>query len=77
MAVARHGAFDILTGIGLVIGLGFLVAPVTALFAGLFLDDVAEVVERTHYPADPPGRPLPFATLARDVAQIPRRSCCS
>ena len=33
----------------------------TALFAGLFLDDVAEVVERTHYPADPVGRPLPFA----------------
>ncbi len=54
-------AFAILTGIGLVIGLGFLVAPVTALFAGLFLDDVAEVVERTHYAADPLGRPLPFA----------------
>jgi CysZ protein len=53
-------ALSILTGVGLVIGLGFLVAPVTALFAGLFLDEVAAVVERTHYPADPPGRPLPF-----------------
>ena len=53
-------ALAILTGIGLVIGLGFLIAPVTALFAGLFLDDVAEVVERTHYAADPVGRPLPF-----------------
>jgi CysZ protein len=53
-------AFSILTGIGLVIGLGFLVAPVTALFAGIFLDGIAEVVERTHYPADPPGRPQPF-----------------
>jgi CysZ protein len=52
---------DILTGIGLVIALGFLVAPVAALFAGLFLDQVAEVVERTHYPADPPGRAMPFA----------------
>lgn len=53
-------AFSILTGIGLVIGLGFLVAPVTALFAGLFLDDIAELVERTHYPADPVGTPLPM-----------------
>lgn len=54
-------ALDILTGIGLVIGLGFLAAPVAALFAGLFLDEIAEVVERTHYPADPPGRAMPFA----------------
>jgi CysZ protein len=52
---------DILTGIGLVIALGFLVAPVAALFVGLFLDDIAEAVERAHYPADPPGQPLPLA----------------
>lgn len=54
-------AFSILTGIGLVIGLGFLIAPVTALFAGLFLDDIAELVERTHYPADSVGTPLPMS----------------
>lgn len=53
-------AFNILTGVGIVVGLGFLVAPVAALFAGLFLDDIAEVVETTHYPADPPGRALPI-----------------
>ena len=53
-------AFSILTGIGLVVGLGFLVAPVTAAFAGLFLDDIAEVVERTHYPAEPIGRAVPL-----------------
>jgi len=51
---------DIMTGVGLLVGLGFLVAPVAALFAGLFLDEVAEVVERTHYPYDPPGRAQPF-----------------
>ena len=51
---------DVLTGLGFLIGLGFLVAPVAALFAGIFLDDVAEVVERTHYPADPPGRAQPL-----------------
>jgi CysZ protein len=52
--------FSILTGIGLVIGLGFLVAPIAALFVGLFLDDIAEVVERTHYPGDPPGQVMPI-----------------
>ena len=52
---------DVLTGVGLVVALGFLVAPVAALFVGLFLDDVAETVERAHYPTDPPGRPLPLA----------------
>lgn len=51
---------DVLAGLGLLVGLGFLVAPVTALFAGLFLDDVAAVVEATCYPDDPPGRALPF-----------------
>jgi CysZ protein len=53
-------ALDIMTGVGLIVGLGFLVAPAAALFAGLFLDDVAEVVERTHYRGDPPGRAQPF-----------------
>ena len=52
-------ALSIVTGVGLVIGLGFLVAPVTALFAGFFLDEIAEVVERTHYPAEPAGRAMP------------------
>jgi CysZ protein len=53
-------AFSILSGIGLVIGLGFLIAPVTALFAGIFLDDVAEIVERMHYPEAGPGRAVPL-----------------
>ncbi len=44
-----------LLGAGVFIGAGFLLAPVTALFAGLFLDDAAEHVEKTHYPADRPG----------------------
>ena len=52
---------SVLAGIALVVGLGFLIAPVTALVAGLFLDDVAEVVERTHYPGEPAGRAMPLA----------------
>ena len=57
--------FLILTGVGLVIGLGFLVAPVTALCAGLFLDEIAEAVERLRYPGEPGGRALP---LVRSIA---------
>ncbi|MEL7272103.1 MAG: sulfate transporter family protein [Pseudomonadota bacterium] len=47
-------------GAGLIIGLGFLIAPVTSVFAGVFLDDVAEEVEKVHYPTDKPGTPLPL-----------------
>jgi len=49
----------IVAGIGLALGLALLIAPVTAVVAGLFLDDVAETVERTDYPLDPPGKPVP------------------
>lgn len=48
----------IVSGIGFVIGLAFLIAPVSALMAGLFSDDIAAIVERTHYPLDPPGTGL-------------------
>ncbi|RUX44384.1 sulfate transporter family protein [Mesorhizobium sp. M4A.F.Ca.ET.020.02.1.1] len=49
----------IVAGIVLAMGMALVVAPVTAIIAGLFLDDVAEVVERTDYPDGPPGRPVP------------------
>lgn len=49
----------ILAGLVMALALALLIAPVTALIAGLFLDDVAELVERTDYPADPPGRAVP------------------
>ncbi len=35
----------------------FLMAPVTAIFAGLFLDTAADIVEINHYPDDPAGSP--------------------
>lgn len=50
----------VVAGFGVAFGLLFLVAPVTALVAGVFLDDVAEIVERTHYPQDRPGAALPI-----------------
>lgn len=51
---------DVVTGLGIVFGLGFLIAPVASMFAGLFLDDIAEAVESTYYPFDPPGRAMPI-----------------
>lgn len=47
------------TGAGLFIGLAFLIAPISVLVAGLFLDDLAEIVEAEVDPDGPPGRPLP------------------
>lgn len=49
-----------LGGIVIALGLVFLVAPVTSLVAGFFLDDIAERVERGAFPSAPPGRPLPL-----------------
>jgi len=46
-------------GIGLALLLALLIAPATAMIAGLFLDDAAETVERRSYPADPPGHAVP------------------
>jgi len=53
-----------LLGAGLIVGLGFLIAPVTSIFGGFFIDDIAEAVEQKHYPNDPTGRPLPTAKAA-------------
>lgn len=44
-----------LLGAGMFVGAGFLIGPVSAIFAGLFLDEVAERVEERHYPQDRPG----------------------
>ncbi|WP_029057777.1 sulfate transporter family protein [Stappia stellulata] len=52
---------SLLTGIGAIFVLGYLVAPVTAVIAGILQDDIAEVVERRSYPRDPPGRAMPLS----------------
>ncbi len=49
---------EILTGLGLFAGFIFLLGPVTAMFAGLFLDEIADQVEARHYPGEAPGSPL-------------------
>ncbi|WP_099866108.1 sulfate transporter family protein [Pararhizobium haloflavum] len=50
--------FAILASIALAFGLAFLIAPISVLIAGFFLDDVAEAIERDHYPGGPTGRAL-------------------
>ena len=50
----------IAAGLGLAVGLAFLIGPVSAIIAGIFLDDVAEHVERQDYPSDMPGKPVPL-----------------
>lgn len=48
-------------GAGVVLGMGFLIAPVSSVFAGIFLDDIALEVEKTHYPGEPVGQSLSLA----------------
>jgi CysZ protein len=54
-------ALAIATGLGLIAGAVYLMGPITSLIAALFVDEVAEEVERTSFPADPVGRSLPIA----------------
>src|SRR5437588_4078019 len=50
---------SIVTGVGLFIGLAFLLAPTSSLVAGFFLDELASIVEGDIYPSDRIGRALP------------------
>jgi CysZ protein len=54
---------SIAAGLGIVFGAVLLMPAVTSLVASIFVDEVADHVEREYYPAEPPGAALPF-TLA-------------
>jgi CysZ protein len=51
-------------GFGLFTGAIFLMPAVTALTASFFVDEIAELVEAEHYPAEPAGKALPVARAA-------------
>ena len=53
-------AIALLAGAGSFVLMGFFVAPVTALFAAIFQDEIAEKVERQSYPDHAPGKALPI-----------------
>src|SRR4051794_2216719 len=57
---------SIAAGLGVVVGAVFLMPAITALVASVFVDDVAEIVERTHYPNQPPGKALPVGIALRE-----------
>src|SRR6202158_4754365 len=50
---------SIAAGLGVVFGAVFLMPAITSLVASVFVDEVADHVEREHYPAERPGTPLP------------------
>ncbi|MFN3891159.1 MAG: sulfate transporter family protein [Beijerinckiaceae bacterium] len=52
-------AVAVLAGLGLFAAMIFLVAPISALVAGFYLDELAEQVETTSAPVWPAGRALP------------------
>src|SRR6266511_5532916 len=60
----------IVAALGLFVGVVFLMPAVTALVAGLFGDEIAELVERTYYPGDPPGTAVPVARAIIEAVKI-------
>ena len=69
----------IMAGFGLFAGAIFIMPAVTSFVASFFSDEIAAEVEHVHYPADPPGVPVPVApwqlaqfcakTVARRIAK--------
>jgi CysZ protein len=62
-----HTTLDVLAwiltiaaGLGVLAGAIFLMPAITSLVASVFVDDVADIVEREHYPAERAGVALPF-----------------
>ena len=49
----------VLGGLTFVVAAAYLMAPISTLVAGFFLDDVAAMVEADDYAADPPGVAVP------------------
>jgi CysZ protein len=61
---------EIGSGLALLVAFFFLMSPVMAAFAGLFLDQIAEKVEAKHYPWDPRGTSLPVARAILTAVQF-------
>src|SRR5260370_5224439 len=73
---AVHGPLSVLgwivaiaLGFGLFTGAVLLMPAVTALVASFFADEIAELVEQSHYPGDPPGVAMPLWLAAVEGAK--------
>ena len=51
---------SVMAGLGIITGALFLMPAITAFVGSFFVDEIADVVEREYYPAQPAGRALPF-----------------
>ena len=61
-----HWTLSVLSSLGIIVGIIFLMPAVTALIASFFADEIAEHVERADYPRQPVGTPLP---VGRGIAE--------
>lgn len=59
-ASALAWLLSVAASLGIIVGSVFLMPAVTAFVASFFADQIADEVEREHYPADPPGKALPL-----------------
>ena len=66
-STGAHTAWQILAWVlsiaatlGIITGALFLMPAVTAFVGSFFVDEIADEVERTHYPMEPPGTALPL-----------------
>jgi CysZ protein len=57
---------SIAAGLGVIFGAVLLMPAITSLVASLFVDEVADHVERAYYPAERPGTALPLAIAIRE-----------
>jgi uncharacterized protein involved in cysteine biosynthesis len=53
-------------GVGIILGGVLLMPAVTAFVGSFFADQIADEVEREHYPGDPPGVALPLPLAIRE-----------
>jgi uncharacterized protein involved in cysteine biosynthesis len=63
MQTPLHVVFWMLSfaaSLGIIFGAVFLMPAVTSFVGSFFVDEIAEQVERTHYPSDPSGHPVPL-----------------
>ncbi len=58
-AIVLAWLLSVAASLGIIVGSVFLMPAVTAFVASFFADQIADEVEREHYPADAPGKALP------------------
>lgn len=61
---------SIMAGLGVVTGAVLLMPAVTAFVGSFFVDEIADAVERAHYPAEPAGRALPFIVATFEGVKV-------